>query len=206
MQGPAQGVAPPSEHTRLVKPSYDDLALGRGQTQFQGAENGRELQEAHSVVPLVLTLSADGKVSGVSADNGCTLLGLWAPGVTPRLFTLDVTLSEGRHAGLNRRCSGTVLTAQIDQWAQFTLMAYTVPIPGNPSGDTTSGRRCGGDVGRAYTHSAQHSQSVNYSGATLVDRVGHRIGFRVLLADPFPVLLPALHQRIGLCWYGLWHR
>src|ERR1700684_2111902 len=66
----------------------------RGQTQFQGAENGRELQEAHSVVPFVLTFSADGKVSGASADNGCTLLGLWEPNVTSRMFTLDVTLSD----------------------------------------------------------------------------------------------------------------
>jgi len=102
----------------------------RGQTQFQGAENGRELEEAHSVVPLVLTFSADGKVSGVSPDNGCTLLGLWAPGVTPRLFTLDVTLSDCHYAGLNRRYSGTVTTEQIDQSAQLALAAITVPIPG----------------------------------------------------------------------------
>ena len=101
----------------------------RGQTQFQGAENGRELEEAHSVVPLVLTFSADGKVSGVSPDNGCTLLGLWAPGVTPRLFTLDVTLSDCHYAGLNRRYSGTMSTGQIDQSAQLALAAITVPIP-----------------------------------------------------------------------------
>jgi hypothetical protein len=81
---------------------------------------------------LVLTFSADGKVSGASADNGCTLLGLRTPGVTPRLFTLDVTLSDCRYAGLNRRYSGTVITAQIDQSVQFTLMVYTVPIPGVP--------------------------------------------------------------------------
>jgi hypothetical protein len=104
----------------------------RGQTQFQGAEDGRELQEVHSVVPLVLTFSADGKVSGVSADNGCQLLGLWSPAVTPRLFTLDVTLSDCRYAGLNRRYSGTVTTAQIDQSARLELMAITVPIPGQP--------------------------------------------------------------------------
>jgi hypothetical protein len=104
----------------------------RGQTQFQGAQNGVEIEEAHSVVPLVLTFSADGKVSGVSADNGCTLLGLWAPGVTPRLFTLDITLSDCRYAGLNRRYSGTVTTAQIDQSARLELMVYTVPIPGSP--------------------------------------------------------------------------
>lgn len=125
--------ASPSEEAGN-KASAPESVVGqwRGQTQFQGAEEGRELQEVHSVVPLVLTFSADGKVSGVSADNGCQLLGLWSPAVTPRLFTLDVTLSDCRYAGLNRRYSGTVITAQIDQSAQFTLMVYTVPIPGIP--------------------------------------------------------------------------
>jgi len=104
----------------------------RGQTQFQGAEEGRELQEVHSVVPLVLTFSADGKVSGASADNGCTLLGIWVPGVTPRLFTLDVTLSECRYAGLNRRYSGTVTTNHTDGSAVLGLQADTLPVPGLP--------------------------------------------------------------------------
>jgi hypothetical protein len=39
----------------------------RGQTQFQGAQNGVEIEEAHTVVPLVWTFSADGKVSAASA-------------------------------------------------------------------------------------------------------------------------------------------
>lgn len=104
----------------------------RGQTQFQGAEESRELQEVHSVVPLVLTFSADGKVSGVSADNGCTLLGLWAPGVTPRLFMLDVTLSDCRFAGLNRRYSGTVTLGQTDGAGLLGLQADTIPMPGLP--------------------------------------------------------------------------
>jgi len=121
-----------SSETAGNQASGSESVLGqwRGQTQFQGAENGRELEEAHSVVPLVLTFSADGKVSGVSPDNGCTLLGLWAPGVTPRLFTLDVTLSDCHYAGLNRRYSGTVTTAPIDQSAQLALAASTLPIPG----------------------------------------------------------------------------
>jgi hypothetical protein len=89
---------PPSAEPAGNQASAPESIVGqwRGQTQFQGAEDGRELQEVHSVVPLVLTFSADGKVSGVSADNGCQLLGLWSPAVTPRLFTLDVTLSEDR--------------------------------------------------------------------------------------------------------------
>jgi hypothetical protein len=104
----------------------------RGQTQFQGAQNGLLIEEAHTVVPLVLTFSADGKVSGTSADNGCTLLGLWAPGVTPRLFPLDVTLKGCRYAGFNRRYSGNLIATFTENSGQFSLQAYTVPIPGIP--------------------------------------------------------------------------
>jgi hypothetical protein len=104
----------------------------RGQTQFQGAENALVIEEAHSVVPLVLTLSADGKVSGESSDNGCALLGLWAPGATPRLFNLDITLKGCRFSGLNRRYTGSLIATFADNSAQFSLMAYALPIPGQP--------------------------------------------------------------------------
>lgn len=104
----------------------------RGQTQFQGAEKGQELQEAHSVVPLSLTFSADGKVSGKSPDNGCELLGLWSPGVMPRRFTLDITLKNCRYEGLNRRYTGSLIATFTENSAQLSLLAYTVPIPGIP--------------------------------------------------------------------------
>jgi hypothetical protein len=76
------------------QPSGAQTIVGNwsGQTQFQGAQNAQVIEEAHSVVPLVLAFSADGKVTGASAENGCLLLGLWAPGSTPRLFNLDITL------------------------------------------------------------------------------------------------------------------
>jgi hypothetical protein len=83
-------------------------------------------------VPLVLTFSADGKVSGSSADNGCSLLGLWAPGLTPRLFNLDITLKGCRYLGLNRRYAGTLIATFADNSAQFSLSAYALPIPGQP--------------------------------------------------------------------------
>lgn len=123
-----------SSDAAAVRISAPESIVGqwRSQTQFQGAEDGRDLQEVHSVVPLVLTFSADGKVSGVSVDNGCQLLGLWTPGVTPRLFTLDITLSDCRYAGLNRRYSGTVTTAHTDGSAVLGLQADTMPVPGLP--------------------------------------------------------------------------
>jgi hypothetical protein len=128
-------VATPSDVAVGHPVSAPESVIGewRGQIQFQGAENGRELQEAHSVVPMVLTFSGDSKVSGKSADNGCQFLGLWSPGVTPRLFMLDITLSGCRYPGLNRRYSGTVTTAHIDGSAQLALQAYAVPILGQPT-------------------------------------------------------------------------
>jgi len=128
------GGAPSTEVAGAASSPVSESVVGewRGQTQFQGAEKGQELQEAHSVVLLGLTFSADGKVSGKSADNGCALLGVWSPGVTPRLFVLDITLRDCHYPGLNRRYSGTVTTAHIDQSAQLSLLAHTPPIPGMP--------------------------------------------------------------------------
>jgi hypothetical protein len=128
------GTAPSSSGPASGQVSGPPTIVGdwHGQTQFQGAQNAQVIEEAHSVVPLVLTFSADGKVSGVSADNSCAFLGLWAPGVTPRLFMLDVTLKGCQYSGLNRRYSGTLTATFADNSAQFSLMAYAVPIPGQP--------------------------------------------------------------------------
>ena len=133
---PASGVAatPSGPANGQISGAQTIVGNWSGETQFQGAQNAQVIDEAHSVVPLVLTFSADGKVSGSSADNGCSLLGLWAPGLTPRLFNLDITLTGCRFAGLNRRYSGTVIATFPDNSAQFSLMTYTPPIPGQPVG------------------------------------------------------------------------
>jgi hypothetical protein len=132
---PASGVAaasPSGPVSGQISGVQSIVGDWRGQTQFQGAQNAVLIEEVHSVVPLVLTFSADGKVSGVSADNGCAFLGLWAPGLTPRLFNLDITLKGCRFPGLNRRYAGTLLATFTDNSAQLSLSAYTVPIPGLP--------------------------------------------------------------------------
>jgi hypothetical protein len=132
---PASGIAaasPSGPPNGQISGAQTIVGDWRGQTQFQGAENTQVMEAAHSVVPLVLTFSADGKVSGSSADNGCSLLGLWAPGSTPRLFMLDITLTGCRYAGLNRRYSGTLIATFADNSAQFSLMTYAPPIPGQP--------------------------------------------------------------------------
>jgi hypothetical protein len=132
---PASAVAAPSLSQSVsgqVSGPPSIVGDWRGQTQFQGAQNAQVIEEAHSVVPLVLTFSADGKVSGSSTDNGCALLGLWAPGYTPRLFNLDITLKDCRYSGLNRRYTGSLIATFTDNSAQFSLSAYALPIPGQP--------------------------------------------------------------------------
>jgi hypothetical protein len=132
---PASEVAVPSPGGAVsgqISGAQSIVGDWRGQTQFQGAENTQVIEAAHSVVPLVLTFSADGKVSGSSADNGCSLLGLWAPGLTPRLFMLDITLKGCRFVGLNRRYNGTLTATFADNSAQLSLMTYAPPIPGQP--------------------------------------------------------------------------
>jgi hypothetical protein len=130
----APATAPSSEAAgNLASAPESIVGQWRGQTQFQGAQNGQLIEEAHTVVPLTFTFSADGKVSGKSADNGCELLGLWAPGVTPRLFLLDVTLEYCRYGGLNRRYTGSVIATFPKNSAQLTLQAFTLPILGQPT-------------------------------------------------------------------------
>ena len=132
----AAGAGTPASANGEVTKSISELptVVGnwRGQTQFQGTENGQLLQEAHTVVGLTLTFIADGKVSGTSPDNGCSVLGVWSPGIMPRLLPLDITLKDCLYAGFNRRYSGNLLATFGENSAQLTLQAYTVPIPGVP--------------------------------------------------------------------------
>jgi hypothetical protein len=132
---PASGVAAPGAigpPNSQISGAQSIVGEWRGQTQFQGAQNAQVIEEAHSVVPLVLTFSADGKVSAVSPENGCAFLGLWGPGSTPRLFNLDITLKGCRYSGLNRRYAGNLIATFTDNSAQFSLSAYAIPILGQP--------------------------------------------------------------------------
>lgn len=104
----------------------------RGQTQYQGSENGQYLQGSQSVVPLAISLTQDGKVTGDSSENGCHVLGIWGPGVSPNVAALDVTLNGCSHASFNRRYSGFLTAGQDLRTAQLSLQAYD---PG--SGRTT---------------------------------------------------------------------
>lgn len=119
-----------SDGSKSITETPSVVGTWRGQGQFQGTENGQLIADAHTVVPLVLTFTADGKVTGSSPDNGCEVLGLWYAGVTPRLFTLDITLKNCRYSGFNRRYSGSFLATFSTNLGELALQAHTMPIPG----------------------------------------------------------------------------
>lgn len=93
----------------------------RGQAQFQATISGAEVNDAHAVVPLTLEIDPKGKVRGISSENGCKFLGISSPGMVPTMINLDVTLTECRYAGFNRRMFGFLTVYQAQQHAQLTL-------------------------------------------------------------------------------------
>ena len=125
-------VPPPASNPSAAHAAVDQRYVGewRGQAQYQVAHNGQLTEEAHAVVAVSLGLSADGKVSGGSPDNGCTLLGTWSPGTTARLAQLEITLSGCRYTGLNRRYSGSFIASTTDNGAELSLQAFAQPRPG----------------------------------------------------------------------------
>jgi hypothetical protein len=67
-------------------------------------ENGEAMLDAHTVVPATIDFTTDGKVSGFSSENGCTLLGVWSQGAPATVVWLDVTLDE---RGTSRNNTGS---------------------------------------------------------------------------------------------------
>lgn len=105
----------------------------RGQAQFQASESGRQVAAGHAVAPLVLNVAPDSKVTGVSSDSGCKLLGLASPGFLPTVMNLDVTLSGCQYAPMNRRLTGTLALNTSAKVVQLSVQAYSVPTLGPTS-------------------------------------------------------------------------
>jgi hypothetical protein len=89
------------------------------------------MPDALSVVPLNLGFTADGKVSGSSPENGCSVLGVWGPGIASTLFALDMSLKGCRYPRLNRRYSGSLIADVSKQIATLMLQSVEIPLPGD---------------------------------------------------------------------------
>lgn len=98
----------------------------RGQTQYQAFIRTTSDPAAHTVTNLTLDISPQGKVVGMSAENGCRLLGLATPGITPPIVTLNVTLSGCAYSGYNRPYKGHLSVFSKERYAKFSLQALDI--------------------------------------------------------------------------------
>lgn len=132
----ARGKAPISgEKKAPSSPVYPAHALSgyatphgswRGQAQYQAKQGTQLVEEAHAVVPVILSISTDAKVTGGSPDNGCRWLGIASPGAMKAMLKLDVTLSQCKYAALNRRHAGFITVYAKYIAAQLTLNAHII--------------------------------------------------------------------------------
>jgi hypothetical protein len=100
----------------------------RGQAQYQASKKGEVIPAAHAVVPMVVVVEKEGKARGVSPENGCSLLGVATPFVTPTVLQLDVTLSGCRYSALNRRYTGSLALFKADNYVHLSLQSYSMGL------------------------------------------------------------------------------
>ena len=123
----SNGARQAAKPTKSIELDYSTpYGIWRGQAQYQASSKGQPLLKAHAVIPLVIQVEKQGRVRGASPENGCKLLGVAAPYVSPNILTLDVTLSECRYPPLNRRYSGTLALYQSSNSVQFSLQSINV--------------------------------------------------------------------------------
>lgn len=96
----------------------------RGQVQFMAKRGPEVINEAHAVVPLMIQIDPQGKVSGGSSESGCSLKGIAVPGPIETLVTLDVTLFGCKYPGYNRQMTGRVALYSAKKYVDFSLNAH----------------------------------------------------------------------------------
>lgn len=100
----------------------------RGQVQYQASFNGQPIAEAHAVVQTTLSIDPQGKITGMSPENGCKMKGIASPGLAPTILSLDITLSGCNYSKLNRRFSGSLGLYPAEKMAQFWIYAHPIDL------------------------------------------------------------------------------
>lgn len=98
----------------------------RGQAQYQTFIRTTSDPAGHSVTNLTIDITTQGKVIGLSTENGCRLLGLAAPGITPTIITLNVTLTGCAYPSYNRSYNGYLSVFSKERYTKFSLQAIDV--------------------------------------------------------------------------------
>ena len=113
----------------VVASSKDPSPVGRwsGQIQYSEISNGQAVQGAHSVALMRTEFTADGKVTGSSAENGCQMLGVWSAG-GQTLAWLDLTFDQCRISELNRRYHGSFILGRPDSSGQLQMQSLGAPF------------------------------------------------------------------------------
>lgn len=98
----------------------------RGQAQYQVFIRSVSDPAAHIVTNLTIAIDPQGKVVGTSTENGCRMLGIAAPGITPTIVKLDVTLRNCQYVGLNRTYKGHLSIYSKEGYAALSLQALDI--------------------------------------------------------------------------------
>ena len=131
---PASTARPGNAAPASLSPGLDyKTALGswRGPLQFNVMIGGERDPDAHRLAPIVLELSADGSIRGISSEVGCGFLGLARQMfATVKVWTLDLTAKGCADARFNQRYSGTLAVYEGTKTADLTLSALKIPVLG----------------------------------------------------------------------------
>ena len=100
----------------------------RGQAQYQAFIKSVSDAAAHAVTDLKIDIDPRGKVVGASAENGCLLLGIAAPGATASIVVLNITLTGCQYAGLDRTYKGQLSLYAKKGYASLSLQALDISI------------------------------------------------------------------------------
>ncbi|MFC5302346.1 hypothetical protein [Azospira restricta] len=94
----------------------------RGQVQFMAKSGTTVINEAHAVVPFVIELDPQGRVTGTG--NNCSIKGIAAPSVADTITSLDITLTGCAYAGFNRQMSGRLALYTAKKYVDFSVQSY----------------------------------------------------------------------------------
>ncbi|MFA7292117.1 MAG: hypothetical protein WC023_07690 [Rhodocyclaceae bacterium] len=94
----------------------------RGQVQFMAKAGTAVINEAHAVVPFVIEVDPQGRVTG--SGNNCSIKGIAAPSPMDTITTLDITLTGCAYSGFNRQMTGRLALYKAQKYVDFSVQSY----------------------------------------------------------------------------------